>query len=132
MGIHVEHRPKDKILSEARGLWPFKKIVVGADFARLEPRCQGAALLHEVGHVKLFHLEKRIAFAILNFWRPAAIARYCREQEFQADAFAAGCGYGLDLALLFARLNEQSDPFHPSVRERIERLTRTLAGMSRC
>lgn len=126
LGVPVGFKRRLTNISEARGIWPWKKIVVGPQFFDLEARCQGAILLHEAAHAKLFHLEKRIGYALLNFWRPAAIGRYCKMQEFQADAFAAGCGYGRDLALVFARFPAAGGDFHPSPEERIERLTGVL------
>lgn len=126
LGIPIRYDDRLRIISEARGLWPWKRIVIGPQFFRLEPRCQAAILLHEAGHAKLWHLEKRVAYALANFWRPAAIGRLCREQEFEADRFAAGCGYGRDLAIVFALVLNAGGTFHPSPAERIERLVGVL------
>lgn len=122
LGIPVEYVPDLRVISETTGVGPWKRILVGNAFFDLEPRLQGAILLHEAGHAKLRHLEKRIWFAIRNFWRPMAIGSYCRNQEFEADQFAANCGYGRDLALVFARVDAPAGPYHPNRLERIARL----------
>lgn len=126
LGIPVRYDRKFREVSETRGLWPWKKIIVGDAFVALEERARAAILLHEAAHAKLFHLEKRIAFAITNFWRPSGIGRYCQQQELQADAFATECGYGRDLALVFSRLKDSGGTFHPSAKERIDRIGERL------
>lgn len=122
LGVPVSYHPAYRFLSEVR----FGRIVVGEAFFRLSPREQGAVLLHEVGHVKLGHVWRRWVFAALNFWRPRAIVAYCREQEFQADAYVAGCGYARDLAMVYAKMEVVPGPWHPAPKDRIERLARIL------
>lgn len=118
LGIPVRFDPNQKTICESRGLGFLKKVFVGPAFLAFPPREQQALLLHEVGHCKLRHLEKRIV-ALLTPWRTA---RVCREQEFEADRFAAGCGYGADLARAFLRIQAVPDPLHPPKEERIRRL----------
>jgi Zn-dependent protease with chaperone function len=123
LGIPVTFDPALKTISDSRGLWRWKRIFVGPSFRSFPPREQAAMLLHEVGHCKLRHLERRIFAALyLIFW-PPALARYCQRQEFQADLFAAHCGYGADLAHAFMRLRSVAGgPLHPPTEERISRL----------
>lgn len=119
LGVTVHYRQKEKMISDSRGLWPFKRICIGPEFFRFTERERQAILLHEVGHCKMFHLEKRILNAIL---RPHLIASYCQAQEYAADQFAAGCGYAEDLASAFGRLHSTGDPMHPRREDRIKRL----------
>lgn len=126
MGVPVCFDPKMSGISETRGLGPWKKIVVGPQFSRIDARQQAAILVHEVGHIRLNHLAKRIGYALLNFWRPAAIWRYCRMQELQADAFVVGCGYGRDFALFCALMNQAESASHPSSAERISAIGENL------
>lgn len=114
-------------ISDSRGLWRWKTIVVGRQFISFPSREQQAILLHEAAHCRLRHLEKRL----LNLWRifrPAALAALCVEQEYEADRFAAHLGYGVDLARAFSRVVPSPSPFHPPVNERIERLLRVPAS----
>ncbi len=108
---------------ETRGIFRWKCVVVGPSFFRFPPREQQAILLHEVGHVKLNHVEKRL----LRIWQivllPFAFARFCVAQEFQADYFAAECGYAIDLASALSRMRPDARAaLHPAVGERIARL----------
>lgn len=124
MGIPVVYDPgMSGTISDSRGLWRWKKIFVGPSLRAFPPREQQALLIHEVGHCKMFHLERRLLWAcVLIFW-PPALARYCKTQEHQADLFTAHCGYGPDLARAFMRLrSDGGGPLHPSTSERIARL----------
>lgn len=123
LGIPVRYQPTFKGISDSRGLWRWKKIVIGPAFTAFPAREQAAILLHEAGHCKLFHLEKRIARLWLLLWRPSRLSAYCAQQEFEADRFAAGCGYGADLARAFSRLAVSDSILHPPIALRIERLT---------
>lgn len=136
LGIPVVYDPDLKVIhrsrglkrvvvgiSESRGLWPFKRIIVGPGLRAFPEREQAAILLHEAGHCKMFHLEKRILRAFTAFFRPSLILAYCRAQELSADEFAARCGYALDLARVFERLSTyEGGIWHPSANDRIARL----------
>lgn len=122
LGIPVHYDEDFKFISDSRGLWPFKRIVVGPLIRAFPEREQQAILLHEVGHCKMFHLEKRILRVFTALFRPSLITAYCRAQEFAADQFVAGCGYGPDLARAFTRLKPSGDLWHPSRDARVERL----------
>ena len=123
LGIPVYYDPGLKNISDSRGLWWWKKIVLGPGFLQLSGREGCAVLLHEAGHCKLRHLEKRITMAWLVLVSPQRLLRICLEQEYEADRFAAGCGYGADLMRLFCRLQQAAGPFHPELSQRIARLT---------
>ena len=122
LGIPVFYDPDLKNISDSRGLWRWKKIIVGPQFKNLSEREAGAVLLHEAGHCKLRHLEKRISMAWLMLTSPQRLLNLCLAQEYEADAFAARCGYGNDLARLFARMQQGQGPFHPELASRISRL----------
>lgn len=121
LGIPVVFDRKMKLIANSRGIGRWKKIVVGPAFLSFQAREQQAILLHEVGHCKLRHLEKRLA----KFWlilRPSRLAELCRAQEYEADRYAAACGYGVDLARAFSRITATPHPLQPPVNERIDRL----------
>lgn len=120
LGIPVRYDPGMREISEARGLWRWREIVVGPKFTAFPPREGQAFLLHEAAHCKMRHLEKRLLWMLLTPWR---IARVCRAQEFEADRFVWHCGYGPDLARGFARILPTKSPLHPPLHERIARLT---------
>lgn len=147
LGIPVRYDPKASIIVDSRGLWRWQEIVVGPTFFQLPPREQMSFLLHEAGHCKLGHISKLLWFIIRNprrlstflwlslssvdqadfFGRVATVlpevAAYRKAQEFQADRFAAECGYGADLARAFRRLSPtDGGPFHPHPLERVARL----------
>jgi len=122
-GIRIVHDPLSATLSDSRGLWPFKKIVVNDHFFRLAPPEQAAFILHEVGHCKLFHLEKRVLALPLLFVRPSYLNRLCIEQEHEADAYAAAQGFGPYLVSAFSRMKMDGENLlHPDFKSRIERL----------
>jgi len=121
-GIRVVYDPNTSSISDSRGLWRWKKIIVGNNFFRFPPREQQAILLHEVGHCKLRHLEKRIASTWWVVIAPRRLIELCVEQEFQADRYAAAHGYGDDLARAFSRIRGESNLLHPPLEERRRRL----------
>ncbi len=123
LGIPVVYDPALKVIADSRGLARWKKVFVGPVFCAFPPREQQALLLHEVGHCKLRHLERRLLAALVLLFWPPALARYCRAQEFQADLFVLHCGYGKDLAQAFLRLRStHASPLHPPLQARIARL----------
>ena len=122
LGFPVAYNPRSKSISDSRGLWPFKRIVVGPFFSIFGDREKQAILLHEAGHCKMFHLEKRVVRAFTSIFRPSLLSEYCRAQEFAADQFAAGCGYALDLASALSRIKSSGGPLHPDLSIRISRL----------
>lgn len=109
-------------ICESRGLGRFACVVMGPALLNFPPREQQALLLHEIGHVKMKHVRERIFSAWKIVFCPAAFSRLCVRQEYQADGFALGCGYGADLARAFARVTEVKSALHPSREERIARL----------
>jgi Zn-dependent protease with chaperone function len=148
LGIPVAFDETFLGISDSRGFLAWKKIVVGPAWLALTEREKGAVLLHEVGHARLLHAEKRFFPAlwmhlryplkVLAILRAATAAKaaslwdelledsgfsaLARRQEFEADSFAAGCGYGRDLAMVFTRTKAEFSPLHPPISERIERL----------
>lgn len=108
---------------ETRGLWRWKKIVVGRAFEGFPVREREAILLHEVAHAKLNHIEKRLLVAWQIVFAPRRFAQLCVEQEFQADYFAAECGRGVDLASALSRMKTDARAsLHPAVGDRVARL----------
>lgn len=123
MGVPVRYDPKAKFISESRGIGRWKKIVVGPALLEFPERERQAIRLHEVAHCKMFHVERRIGKLWMLLCCPAQLRQLCIDQEHAADAFVRSCGYGLDLARAFSRLDVESHFLHPPVTERIARLT---------
>lgn len=109
-------------ICDSRGLGRRAQIVIGRGFLAFPPREQQAILLHEVGHIKLGHVLERVKKMWQIVLLPSAFARLCIRQEFQADRFAAECGYGADLARAFSRMGEAAGALHPPTAERVARL----------
>lgn len=109
-------------LCESRGIWRWRKIVIGRAFLAFPPREQQAILLHEVGHVKMGHIWQRAKAFWKVIFRPTAFAALCQRQEFEADRFAAHCGYGAELAQVLGRVQPAQNAMHPPAAERIARL----------
>lgn len=120
MGIPIEIDHKLSTVSRIKGIWPFRRIVVGPKYFVLGDHEKTAVLLHEVAHCQRWHLEMR--FALLPVCWMKAIQRLCREQEFTADRFAAECGYAEELSAVLRRLKQPHGPLYPSNDERIARL----------
>lgn len=123
LGIPVRFSRRLRVISDSRGIWRWKRIVVGPSFLSFPPREQQAILLHEVAHCKLRHLEERLKSLWKLIFGPSELFALCREQEFQADRFVAACGFGPELVQAFLRVGPRpADPIHPPLQERIERL----------
>ena len=122
MGVRIWFDAKVTHLAQSQGIWR-KRIVIGPTFLRLTTRQSHAVLLHEMGHIRGRHMLRRLMILPI-FWTNYA-SRVARQHEFEADAFCASEGYGLDLMQVIRRLcSYQSDPFYPSVDERCARLAR--------
>lgn len=150
LGVPVRYDPQQRRLVDSRGVWRWKEIVVGPSFFQFPPREQQALLLHEVGHCRLNHVARLLWYIVrsplrawsfascglrcasqgladIQFFEAVAVAMpelaaYRMAQEFEADRFAAGCGYGHDLARAFGRISSEGGPFHPHPSQRIARL----------
>ena len=122
LGIPVRVNPRTKLISYSAWPWPAKRIIVGPQWFMLDPRTRAAILLHEAGHCKLFHLEKRLASLWRLAWSPKSLLALCVEQELEADTYAAERGYGAELIMLYSTLTEQESIYHPSVAERCKRI----------
>lgn len=121
LGIPVRYDPDLKVICDSRGILLWKEIVVGPMLMSFPPREQQAFVLHEAGHCKLNHVEKRF-LSLWKIFRPKALVELCHAQEYEADRFVRGCGYGADLARAFSRITPAKDPLHPPLAERISAL----------
>lgn len=121
LGIPVFEIPDAPCIAEARGFWPFQRIVVNRHFKRFSIPEQQAFLLHEVAHCKLRHRERRIARVWMVF-KTERLIEYCREQELQADNFVRLMGYGHAMATGLAKIQETASTFYPPTSVRIARL----------
>lgn len=115
MGIPVVFDP-DVEVAFAVGIWPLKRIKVGARFLTFDRDMQVAILLHELGHCRMFHMEQRMLMIPL-FWTKWAF-RVAHNQEIAADAFAARGGYGVHM-LRFLAFARDGAEYHPSKERRM-------------
>lgn len=128
MGYPVTFNPRG-VLAVARGVWPFKRIVVGPAWLLLSPREQHAVLLHEAHHCRAWHMELRIL--ALPFVLLPRVQKWARMMELAADAFAVREGYGIDLINLVVRRGDGgTDPFYPTHCERLAHLQRCIREVS--
>jgi Zn-dependent protease with chaperone function len=132
------------VLARAAGVGPWKKILVSPAWEALPNAEKSAVLVHEVGHCKAFHMEKRIAMLILTALPVLAVLPWpfivaaltsiavweftcyqARTHELEADRFAAQAGYAGGLVTYLMRAPEVSDAedFYPTNAERIAALT---------
>lgn len=125
LGIKVKLDPSIPGLAKARGIWPFRRIYIGQRWYMLTDRQQMAVLMHEAGHCKMFHLEKRVAMRWLSPIRSSWVLKICMEQEFEADEFAAQQGYGLALIEILNELDLVTTPSNSSFGERASRILAT-------
>ena len=151
LGIPVLHDSASRTVADARGSWPFKRIVVGPYFCKLSMQEQNAVLYHEAHHCNHFHFELRLLLIALSSlpmvivlpWQVLAAALTSiglwavalfigRRQEFAADETAVRAGHGFGL-LAFLRRYEAtviSVKSHPSPQKRIERVIRLMKEMN--
>jgi hypothetical protein len=119
-GIPVEFDPACRTVAQARGVWPFYRIVVGPHWYELEAQQRVATLMHEVGHCRGHHAVKRaLAVPLVILWWLGEIcgqrARAMTHQhELEADRFAADQGYARELAHALGRMPEEESPFYPN------------------
>lgn len=127
-GIKVFFDPCLQIPAQSKGLWPFKKIVVGKQYLPITPREKMAILSHEEAHCKKFHLERRILalWAIIFF--PKLAAKWACQHELDADAFAAKHGYGVELREALSGFKSPPSMFYPPFKVRAAALTALIEG----
>ncbi len=117
-------------VAQATGFWPFrKKILVGLQWFYLSPEEQYAVLLHEVGHCKAFHMEKRILYIPLVIF-PSLLKALCRQQELEADEFVVKNGHGEAFSKALDRMKKinfnEDYGLYPTIEERISRINSKL------
>ena len=79
-----------RFIARSFSLGPYKRVTFGQLFEVLGKDEQLAVLYHEMAHCEMHHTEWRILFLLLL---PFLLGRLCRNQELQADQFAAECGH---------------------------------------
>lgn len=123
--VPVRYDPKRPGVAWACGVWPWKSIVVGMAWFGLTPAEQQAALWHELGHCRLWHMEQRIAIVLFAYFKWAQ--KLARRHEFEADAFAVAHGHGFGMLRIIHRSMRSEWAFRervgpPTIDEVIERL----------
>jgi Zn-dependent protease with chaperone function len=130
LGIRLAVDRTSKLMADSRGIWPFKRIVLGASWFLFSPREREAVLCHEAAHCKLFHLEKRMLLIPLLFLRPALVTEISIAQELEADRFAAERGFGVELLDVLRKLGGKEGQFYPSFERRAEALRKIIKEQS--
>ena len=128
MGVPIEVDAGSHLIADARGIWPSKKIVVGATYFALTEGEKRAVLHHEAAHCLKFHLEKRLLALPLLFLRPGIATSIAVNQELEADAFAAECGLGVELLSFLTRMVGKDGQFYPARAERMAALRKFILG----
>ncbi len=95
----------------------------GAVFYSLPERERAAVMAHEHGHLRHFHAWKRL-WAIVSGKTTEQYYAMCREQEHEADAYAAKRGHGAGMISLLLRIRDRESDLHPSYKQRIDRIMR--------
>ncbi len=126
LGIPVFADALSRIIADARGLWPFKRIVVGPGWYLLSERERMAVLYHEAAHVRGWHMEKRLLHVFDLAFNPVRARARCAEQECEADRFAAEHGYGAELAAVLKKFPPEGGAFYPALDERLPRLLEAI------
>lgn len=101
--------------------WSFfgiKRVIVGALHSKLPISQQFAVEMHEVAHCHFHHIEKRWLCLLMNPWN---YSRLCKQQEFDADRYAAERGHAQGLIDFLRDENEESF-LYPSHSERRQHL----------
>ena len=126
LGIPVFVDEGSHLMADSRGIWPWKKIVLGMSFFYLSAREKEAVLCHEAAHCKKFHLERRIAAIPLLFLRPAFATEIAMSHELEADRFAAERGFALELLSTLRKLGGKEGRFYPTFEARARQLTKFI------
>lgn len=126
LGIPIVCDLHSRLIADARGLWPFKRIVVGCTWFYLKERERTAVLYHEAGHVRGWHMEKRVLHLLDLAFNPVRARAMCAEQECEADRFAAKAGYGAELAAVLKKFPPEGGAFYPALDERLPRLLEAI------
>lgn len=111
--------------AETVGFAFWKTVRTGEHFHELPHEEAHAIMLHELGHIKHWHIEKRVwwLLTLRAFFQPDKFLAMCEAQEFEADDYAAARGAGSALAAFLARLPDTKIDGYPEKQKRIERLT---------
>ena len=126
LGIPVYVDVHSHLTADSRGIWPFKKIVLGVTFFFLTERQREAVLCHEAAHCKKFHMERRIAAIPLLFLRPAFANEIAMSHELEADRFAAERGFAVELLAVLRKLGGKEGRFYPTFDARARNLNKFI------
>lgn len=126
LGIPILVDVGSHLTADSRGIWPWKKIVLGVSWFYLAAREKEAVLMHEAAHCLKFHLEKRIAAIPLLFLRPAFATEIAMRQELEADRFAAERGFAVELLSVLRKLGGKDGQFYPTFYTRAKHLNKFI------
>lgn len=110
--------------AETVGFAFWKTIRTGTAFERLPVDQALAVVKHEEGHIRHWHIEKRLLWVLSGraFLQPERFFAMCAAQEMEADDYACVRGFGEPLAEFLATLPDAPQDGYPPVQDRIARL----------
>ena len=111
-------RSDEDIIARSWSFFWTGRVILGRRFFGLPSHVRNAVLFHEDGHVALHHVEKGLLCLLLTPWR---FFKLCRQQELDADRYAAERGHARGLAELL-RFEKRRTFSHPSNAERRQHL----------
>lgn len=124
--LELTERQKGAVLLHEAGhckLWHTEKLIA---YTLRHPHLLAALIAASIAAARRFKKDSpaaRVWFQQELERRAPGIAAYRQAQERQADTYAANCGYGADLAQVFARMGDAGGGFHPDVESRIRHVT---------
>ena len=126
LGIPVYYTLDRRVFAESRGIWPWKRIVVGPGWNRLQYEEQIAALLHEAHHCRALHFEIRLL--LVPFCWMTRVQRIAQRQELACDRFAHDNGFGHEMLRIMSKTQGTGGEFYPLLKDRCDHLINLLRG----
>lgn len=119
MELHIVRTWRVVVFSTWRRVYVSRGVMLG-----LQPEELQAVVLHEVGHIKGWHLAQRYALlaTLVGLWWLPRLARW---QELQADAYAARLVGPMAMARALIKLEPsppRPSPYYPTLQERLTAL----------
>ena len=126
LGYPVYFTTDRRVFAEARGIWRWKKIIVGVGWNVLPYEEQIAALLHEAHHCRAHHFEIRLLLLPICWTKWSQ--RIAQRQELACDRFAHDNGFGHEMLHIVSKTQGGGGEFYPLLKDRVDHLINLLRG----